>query len=882
MPNSVNGNENGTPRSSLLSPVSATLSPTWRPPKSPLAPHRLAKLANALGVSTPVPANQASPSYLSRSYSDSSSTLDHPRRSPTPSSTVGSSMGFSSYSSAPQTSKFLLHVVPPLYLPHDSNSPDDLKTPPPPNAPGYHTQFRRGTLVPVHSTLQAQLGAIAKEYALPSSAGLILYLVTAIPQSPLLQAPMDEPGPRLSEDIWKHLWTRVLRTEQQDDGLMPSRSPTPHTPSPFMLRLGPAARSTPFLAQEQTANLRPLISSPAEPMPSPHAPQPTYPTTPAPSTPSSASDRQSNNKSAPPSSTSVSQSEPGTPDTSVEDSGLRANFLDLPGLNSPSLIPILAKVEFDIDRRKAAWYEPWVRSRKANHAKRTESRKGSRSEEADGEQVGSIWAIFRRLCCQDRVEEQEQEQEQEQEEGGYARLSESPDEINSDSDSDGDDFGEDATARVSASLAEGKDALGDVFGSDADTWADIHATNGVQPNRVNPNVVNLALTAEELAALPSPKDLEDDSDTKSTKEEDEVIEMLEMMGKPDLAVAIPSPEKNLNKRSSSPANGARKIPPPLVLKPKDKSGTTIVAASNGRHTSDDSTGLAYLGGASDHNGSEHEDDTDEFNEYKTRVRSPAESDKRGGAVFDDLDLGLEPTEDFDDDDPNDRRRSQYLMRAQLDEIERTMASLSPRFMTTDLGEEQNLSFNSATLSPSTPANLTLSPGRSFDFLPPPSPRLPQHPDPPENGMFFAGESWPAVPFSTIKDREGLPSAGNANAPPSPPRLALNGSVATGPSESERRKKELEDEEALYPPSIASRNSQEGLAESPIIPLSPDPFGRHPSTPEPPSFQKPGAQSWDTMTIGKGGQSLDPKPAPAPQYKAEGALQLPRVVSLPIH
>jgi len=62
----------------------------------------------------------------------------------------------------------------------------------------------------------------------------------------------------------------------------------------------------------------------------------------------------------------------------------------------------------------------------------------------------------------------------------------------------------------------------------------------------------------------------------------------------------------------------------------------------------------------------------------------------------------------------------------------TMAQLSPRFNRNDLEDDPSLSFNSGTLSPSTPANLTLSPGRSFDFLPPPSPRLPRHPEPPEN------------------------------------------------------------------------------------------------------------------------------------------------------
>ena len=558
-------------------------------------------------------------------------------------------MGYNGHS--PTTSKFLLHVIPPAHLPHDSDDPDG-STLPPLNAPGYHTQFRRGTLVPVHPSLQGQLMAIAKEYALPSSVGLVLYLVTSTPQSPGSQTPdyVDEPGPRLSEDIWKHLWTRVLRTEQRDDMLMTSRSPTPQTPhtprTPLMLE--PAARSTPFLPQENLGSMRPFLASSGEPLQT-HAPQPTYPiTTTSPSTPSSISDRRSNNKSAPPSSTSVSLSEPDTPDTSVEDSGLQPNFLDLPGLNSPSLIPILAKVEFDIDRRKAAWYEPWIRSRKVNHAKRTESRKGSRSQESDEPRehvpiellTGKKNKLdpFGLLPSEPFDAEVKQEEPLVQEEG-YARLSESPDEVNSDSDSDTEDFGEDATARVS-SLAGGKDPLDDVFGTDADTWADIHAESGGPRSFDNPNIVNLALTAEALEALPSPRDLEDDA--QSTKEEDDVLDMLDMMSKPSLAISIPSPPKD--KRLSSPivANG-RKVPPPLVLKPKDKSGATIIPAPTPLESADSLNGtrLAYLG---DDTPEHEEGDTVEYEEY-TRIRSPTESDKRGGAVFDDLDLGLEPSEE---------------------------------------------------------------------------------------------------------------------------------------------------------------------------------------------------------------------------------------------
>ena len=622
--------DNGAPRSSHLPPNPTCLSPTWCPPKSPLPPYRLAKLANALGVPTPIPANHNS-SSLSRSFSESAGSNDPFRRSPTPSS-VASAMGFHPYQ---PTSKFLLHVIPPHHLPHDSNDSDvDHTSPPPPNAPGYHVHFRRGTLIPVYPTLQAQLGAIAKEYALPSTTGLILYIVSTPATDASSQTPdeIDEPGPRLSEDIWKHLWTRVLRIEQRDDLLMPTPAPSPNF-TPQLLGLGSGTRSTPSLPQESSGLLRPFIASPG---PQPHAPQPRYT---SPST-SSLSDIRLMNKSAPPSSESISPSEPDTPDTSVDEFAARANSIDLPGLTSPSLIPILAKVEFDIDRRKAGWYSPWLRSRNVNHAKRTDNRKCSKTnadhEPSDHVPIELLTGKKEKLKRLSRPSVQDEILEAGGKIAGYAPLSESPGEIDSDTESiDDEDYCEDATARVSSSTG-GKDPLDDVFGTDADTWADIHASNEGDSSAKNPHIVQLALTGAELVALPSQEGFDDDDDI-STKEEDDVRELLDLMSKPNLAISIPSPPKN--KRASSPIgiNGTRKnIPSPLIFVPKDKSGGSDVSA-----TPSLSPPVPLSSSPAEEDNDSAEENFDQF----TRLRSPEESEKRGGAVFDDLDLGLDPTED---------------------------------------------------------------------------------------------------------------------------------------------------------------------------------------------------------------------------------------------
>ncbi|KZT27534.1 hypothetical protein NEOLEDRAFT_1176560 [Neolentinus lepideus HHB14362 ss-1] len=839
-------------RSSSLPPEP----PIWPPPRSPLPPHRLAKLANALGVSIPLPAgspNNLSTTNLSTNSSTTASSLfpDHQtyhRRSPTPSAV---STTFSTYSSPAPTSRFLLHVIPPLHLPHDSEQYDDSDLAPTPStASGYHTQFRRGTLVPLYPTFQSQLGAIAKEYALPSTVGMILYLVSSTPRqhgtvSPSSSIDMshgsvegEELGPRLSEEIWKLIWSRVARTEREE---------ATHTPS-FGLGLGlPGAAS-------HDGGLRTLVTPQRveTPQPAYHA----YPATPSPSTPSSTSDLRAKSsirsgRSA--RSTSQSENEPVTPDSSVSASAEgpldpRAESLDLPGLHSPSLIPILVKVEFDIDRRKAQWYEPWIRSRRKNLARRADSRtsrKRADSKDSDASPPRELELVHRLQTASPApsfalgskaIDEETDDEldgqvsnddiEIEHSNGGYAPLFESPVDADNPSpfssphpDFDFEVDEEDETARFGSSLSN-RDPLEDVFGSDADTWADIH--NETQTR----NRHGLALDGAVLA--------EDGGE--ESEEQDDTVEVRELWHdnrRPRLSVNIPnSPPQSGSKRTSSPKTAAtirKHVPPPLDIPPVPGD---IAHPERSPLPTSESTRLAYLTGEGTPSESEPSSREQSTERREARIRSPTD-ERREGVVFEDLDLGLDvsilgPDDEYDENDPYDRRRSQYLMRAKLDEIEKALAQLSPRRMEYELAGEGAI-----------PTQRSTSLGAPSLAPPDSRPQQMGKPSPPSGGRVGPGEAvWPAVPYSMLSNQEDE-SPPSSSAGPAPPRLTVNGvsrdppkifskrpsSTDSGMSESAARKRELEEEHMQYPGLTPHLKHN---VNSPVIPLSPDPFGRFPS------------------------------------------------------
>jgi hypothetical protein len=190
--------------------------------------------------------------------------------------------------------------------------------------------------VPVYPTLQSQLVAIAREYALPSTGGMLLYLVT------------DSPGPRITDEAWKMLWYRVLRADRDSAGTMPMISSTGGSNYPS--RSGTPALGT-------TGYPSPASASPAGSL------------TKLSRRPSECESYDSHSRSQ---SLSLPSPSPSTGAASVNGLGMGVGVGvgvgDLPAgafnFSSASALPILAKVEFDIDKRKAPWYEPWRQRRR--------------------------------------------------------------------------------------------------------------------------------------------------------------------------------------------------------------------------------------------------------------------------------------------------------------------------------------------------------------------------------------------------------------------------------------------------------------------------------------------------------------------------------------
>ncbi|GAA6062447.1 hypothetical protein JCM10212_003321 [Sporobolomyces blumeae] len=138
-------------------------------------------------------------------------------------------------------SRYLLTVVPPSHLPHDPPHP---RTNPQCSGYGPPEHFRRGTLIPLYPTLSSQLAAIAREYGLPSTGGLVLYLLSTFDPSSSVPRPLagsagfaGDDGPRISEGAWNLLWARLFEDEHDVDEALTDEEidapPLPQMPLSF-------------------------------------------------------------------------------------------------------------------------------------------------------------------------------------------------------------------------------------------------------------------------------------------------------------------------------------------------------------------------------------------------------------------------------------------------------------------------------------------------------------------------------------------------------------------------------------------------------------------------------------------------------------------------
>ena len=207
----------------------------YRPPQKPLSPQQLGRIAQSFGIE--VPSLPTPPP--SGSHGHGHSLGISPGRSTTPTSTL----------SAPyqptRSSSCLLTVIPPislLPLSTSANSPEGLK------------RWRRGRLIPLQPTIGSMLLAIAREYGLPSTKGINLYVVNQSQHQQHHQGRSsgssssdfsDEPGPRISSSTWTSLFASQVASAGASRTSTPTGSPhrlgsllardnLPHSPlSPF-------------------------------------------------------------------------------------------------------------------------------------------------------------------------------------------------------------------------------------------------------------------------------------------------------------------------------------------------------------------------------------------------------------------------------------------------------------------------------------------------------------------------------------------------------------------------------------------------------------------------------------------------------------------------
>lgn len=416
-------------------------------------------------------------------------------------------------------------------------------------------------------------------------------------------------GPRISDEVWKLLWYRALQAERQEQlGV----ATTSRAPSSLAFRsaslpgnLTPSS-SSPFpFDREFSSSLSSLSTTP----------------TPTPVHNSHPSDTPSDTDT----STSTTTSTTSNPSPSTANTGFTSldnesthtrthpDLLAIASDLTPNpFLPILAKVEFDIDVRKAKWYDGWLKARKdrakwkASTANANANTNFNLNTNVNASSIERLVPLPLELpdlaksrsrfdsltSTSDDDREKEKVHDAALKRIGYALLH--------DGDNDGDGDGNhdpnsansvgktatqdsdaiahahadedeiDATVKIRIPLLEGGprsggdgdrdiDPLADVFGTDADTWDAMKHEAPLTRRNQKPRDLALVIEGDGPDADEGSDPIADD--------EGEVLKLWSDHQKPTL--------KLKNEGVVAPLAPRRPAPPPLKIAPPTASATSI-------------------------------------------------------------------------------------------------------------------------------------------------------------------------------------------------------------------------------------------------------------------------------------------------------------------
>ncbi|OCF77780.1 hypothetical protein I204_01781 [Kwoniella mangroviensis CBS 8886] len=338
----------------------------YGPPKKPLPPHQLGRIAQSFGIIMPnLPQSQTHSTHETRIPT---SPLSTSAISPTlPSASYRCRLSPLPFQSPIRSTPFLLSVIPPLSLlpPNKDSSSEEIHR--------RNKKWRRGRLIPLQPTLGSMLVCIAREYGLPSTIGIGVYLV--LPNQPTRKggtngssSSSDESnydddegstGPKISSATWSTLFSpHLIQLAQGGGGGMNSRSSTPsQTP------LKNNVYSNDIVDPESGFPPSPISTSKINPSRNHISRIRRSKSTEPPELVHSHSSNLSTSTS------SFSANLPPTP-ASLGDTSFATT---ISSTASPMVTPIVGTIEFDVDLDEAKWFENYHQRKSGRHSKHKRS-----------------------------------------------------------------------------------------------------------------------------------------------------------------------------------------------------------------------------------------------------------------------------------------------------------------------------------------------------------------------------------------------------------------------------------------------------------------------------------------------------------------------------